>query len=107
MDEPTSALSSGEVKHLFQIMNELKARGLGIIFISHKLDELFAICDRMSVIRDGHYIGMRNKKLAGLADSGEYLDYIAHYVDYEQIFIRFGFYSLEASVDYVEYEWIS
>ena len=52
-------------------------------------------------------ISMRNKKLAGLADSGEYLDYITHYVDYEQIFIRFGFYSLEASVDYVEYEWIS
>ena len=60
MDEPTSALSSGEVQHLFKIMNDLKARGLGIIFISHKLDELFAICDRMSVIRDGHYIGMRN-----------------------------------------------
>ena len=60
MDEPTSALSTGEVQHLFKIMNDLKARGLGIIFISHKLDELFAICDRMSVIRDGHYIGMRN-----------------------------------------------
>ncbi|MBQ3423718.1 MAG: sugar ABC transporter ATP-binding protein, partial [Clostridia bacterium] len=60
MDEPTSALSSGEVQHLFKIMNDLKARGLGIVFISHKLDELFAICDRMSVIRDGHYIGMRN-----------------------------------------------
>ena len=60
MNEPTSALSSGEVQHLFKIMNDLKARGLGIIFISHKLDELFAICDRMSVIRDGHYIGMRN-----------------------------------------------
>ena len=41
-------------------MNDLKARGLGIIFISHKLDELFTICDRMSVIRDGQYIGMRN-----------------------------------------------
>ena len=53
------------------------------------------------------YIGMRNKKLNGLADSGEYLDYIAHYVDYEQIIIQFGFYSLKASVDYVEYEWIS
>lgn len=53
------------------------------------------------------YISMRNKKLNGLADSGEYLDYIAHYVDYEQIIIQFGFYSLKASVDYVEYEWIS
>lgn len=59
MDEPTSALSSGEVQNLFRIVNDLKARGMGIIFISHKLDELFQICDRMSVIRDGQYIGTR------------------------------------------------
>lgn len=59
MDEPTSALSSGEVQNLFRIVNDLKSRGLGIIFISHKLDELFQICDRMSVLRDGQYIGTR------------------------------------------------
>ena len=59
MDEPTSALSSGEVEHLFRVVNELKARGMAIIFISHKLDELFKITDRMTVLRDGHYIGTR------------------------------------------------
>ena len=58
-DEPTSALSSGEVEHLFRVVNELKARGMAIIFISHKLDELFKITDRMTVLRDGHYIGTR------------------------------------------------
>lgn len=60
MDEPTSALSSGEVQHLFKIVEELKSRGIGIIFISHKLDELFYISDRMTVLRDGQYIGTRN-----------------------------------------------
>ena len=60
MDEPTSALSSGEVEHLFKIVNELKDRGMAIIFISHKLDELFYISDRMTVLRDGQYIGTRN-----------------------------------------------
>ena len=59
MDEPTSALSSGEVEHLFRVVNELKARGMAIIFISHKLDELFNSTDRMTVLRDGHYIGTR------------------------------------------------
>ena len=59
MDEPTSALSSGEVEHLFRVVNELKARGMAIIFISHKMDELFKITDRMTVLRDGHYIGTR------------------------------------------------
>ena len=59
MDEPTSALSSGEVKHLFNVVQELKGRGMSIIFISHKLDALFNISDRMTVLRDGHYIGTR------------------------------------------------
>ncbi len=56
MDEPTSALSSGEVDALFQIVDRLRKQGLGIIFISHKLDELFRISDRMTVLRDGHKI---------------------------------------------------
>lgn len=57
MDEPTSALSSGEVDALFGIVDSLRKRGIGIIFISHKLDELFRIADRMTVIRDGQWIG--------------------------------------------------
>lgn len=59
MDEPTSALSSGEVAHLFRVVEDLKRRGMSIIFISHKLDELFQITDRMTVLRDGQYIGTR------------------------------------------------
>ncbi len=57
MDEPTSALSRGEVESLFSIIRNLKERGISILFISHKLDELFAISDRFTILRDGKYIG--------------------------------------------------
>ena len=57
MDEPTSALTENEVSHLFGIMRELRAQGLGIIFISHRMDEVFEICDRITVLRDGQYVG--------------------------------------------------
>ncbi|MDR3210398.1 MAG: sugar ABC transporter ATP-binding protein [Planctomycetota bacterium] len=57
MDEPTSALSSEECGHLFQIITDLKQQGIGIIFISHKLDEIHRICDRVSVMRDGRKVG--------------------------------------------------
>lgn len=57
MDEPTSALSKSEVELLFKVMRNLRASGISILFISHKLDELFAISDRFSVLRDGKYIG--------------------------------------------------
>jgi ABC-type sugar transport system ATPase subunit len=57
MDEPTSALSKSEVEQLFKIMSNLKDEGISILFISHKLDELFAISDRFTVLRDGKYIG--------------------------------------------------
>lgn len=53
MDEPTSSLSSGEVKELLRISRELKEQGLAIIFISHHMDEIFQICDRLTVLRDG------------------------------------------------------
>ncbi|MGE0074244.1 MAG: sugar ABC transporter ATP-binding protein [Sphaerochaetaceae bacterium] len=57
MDEPTSALSHGEVESLFSIIRNLKEQGISILFISHKLDELFAISDRFSILRDGKYVG--------------------------------------------------
>jgi ABC-type sugar transport system ATPase subunit len=60
MDEPTSALTENEVHHLFAIMRELRAQGLGIIFISHRMDEIFEICDRITVLRDGEFIGTVN-----------------------------------------------
>jgi len=57
MDEPTSALTDKEVKQLFSIMRKLKDQGKSIIYISHKLDEIYEITDRVTVYRDGEYIG--------------------------------------------------
>jgi ABC-type sugar transport system ATPase subunit len=53
MDEPTASLTSVETQQLFRVIAELKARGLGIIYISHRLEEIFQIADRISVLRDG------------------------------------------------------
>jgi inositol transport system ATP-binding protein len=57
MDEPTSALTDREVEHLFRIIRTLKAQGKGIIYITHKMNELFEIADEVSVFRDGRFIG--------------------------------------------------
>jgi inositol transport system ATP-binding protein len=57
MDEPTSALTETEVAHLFDIIRDLRAQGIGIVYITHKMNELFEIADEFSVFRDGKYIG--------------------------------------------------
>ena len=57
MDEPTSALSEAEVANLAKIIRTLKAEGLSIIFVTHRLEEVFRLCDRYTVLRDGHYVG--------------------------------------------------
>ena len=57
MDEPTSSLTKGEVEHLFRIIRRLREQGKAIIYISHKMDEIFAISDEVSVLRDGNYVG--------------------------------------------------
>ena len=57
MDEPTSSLSPGEVKELFNIIRILKEKKIGIIYISHRLEELFEITDRITVLRDGKLVG--------------------------------------------------
>ncbi len=57
MDEPTSAISTREVAALFRIIRELKSNGAAIIYISHKLDEIFHIADTVTVLRDGRYVG--------------------------------------------------
>ena len=62
MDEPTSALTEKEVKHLFNIIRALKADGKGIIYITHKMNELFEIADEVSVFRDGKYIATKMSK---------------------------------------------
>ena len=56
MDEPTAALNNAEIAELFKMIRELKARGVGIIYISHKMDELKQISDRVTVLRDGEYV---------------------------------------------------
>ena len=57
MDEPTASLSDKEIQHLFTVVRRLKAQGILIIFISHRLDEVLQISDRATVLRDGKYIG--------------------------------------------------
>ena len=57
MDEPTSALSDGEVKTLFRSIDRLRKSGVPIIYISHRMDEIFSMTDRVTVLRDGQYIG--------------------------------------------------
>ena len=59
MDEPTSAITDKEVTHLFSIIADLKAQGKGIIYITHKMNEVFAIADEVAVFRDGTYIGLQ------------------------------------------------
>lgn len=56
MDEPTAVLTSKEVEVLFRLIRELKQNGVGIVYISHKLDEIQAIADRVTILRDGHHI---------------------------------------------------
>jgi methyl-galactoside transport system ATP-binding protein/inositol transport system ATP-binding protein len=57
MDEPTSSLAEKEIKQLFSIMRKLKSQGKSIIFITHKIDEIYEITDRVTIYRDGSYIG--------------------------------------------------
>jgi rhamnose transport system ATP-binding protein len=59
MDEPTSSLTLHEVDDLFRLVRRLRAEGTAIIFISHRLDELFALADRVTVLRDGSYVDTR------------------------------------------------
>lgn len=66
MDEPTSSLSAGETRELLRTAGELRNRGLSIVFISHHMDEIFQICDRLTVMRDGCVI---SSMLAGETDT--------------------------------------
>ncbi len=57
LDEPTAALTQPEVEALFEIMNDLRSKGIGMIYISHRMDEINRISDRVTVMRDGEYVG--------------------------------------------------
>ncbi|RWR14538.1 sugar ABC transporter ATP-binding protein [Siminovitchia fortis] len=58
MDEPTAALTDREIEALFAVIDSLKKQGVGIVYISHRMEEIFRICDRISVLRDGRFIGV-------------------------------------------------
>lgn len=60
MDEPTAALAEEEIKILFHIIDDLKKKGIAIIYISHRMDEIFEISDRLTVFRDGKYVATKN-----------------------------------------------
>ena len=62
MDEPTSALSKKEVERLYEIIDDLKAQNIAIMFVGHKMDELFHVADRFTVFRDGQYVNTVNAK---------------------------------------------
>ncbi len=62
LDEPTASLTQREVDALFTIIRKLRGEGVGIVYISHRLEEIFEVCDRVTVIRDGHYISTKNVK---------------------------------------------
>lgn len=62
MDEPTSSISKKETEILFRLINDLKESGVSIIYISHRMEELFEICDRITIMRDGKTISTLNTK---------------------------------------------
>ena len=64
LDEPTSSLTEHEVTILYDVIRRLKAEGVGVVYISHRFDELYTICDRVTILRDGKLVGTR--PLAGL-----------------------------------------
>lgn len=80
LDEPTAALTETETKELFRIMRDLKASGVGIIYISHRLDELFVVSDRITVIRDGEYV---NSKMTKDTNKDEIVNMMVGRVIYE------------------------
>lgn len=60
MDEPTAALTEKETNILFKVIRSLKEKGVSIIYISHRMEEIFILCDRVTILRDGQYIGTKN-----------------------------------------------
>ncbi|PNH19217.1 sugar ABC transporter ATP-binding protein [Lachnospiraceae bacterium] len=68
LDEPTSSLTEPEVRKLFKMMRKLRDQGISLIYISHKMDEIFEICDQVSVLRDGKLVATKDTKDTNLND---------------------------------------
>ena len=64
LDEPTTSLTDAEVDHLFRILDQLKKRGVTLLFVSHRLPEVFRLCDRITVLRDGQFVGTFDRATA-------------------------------------------
>jgi ribose transport system ATP-binding protein len=60
MDEPTAALTQSEIVALFKVIESLRKKGVSMVYISHRMEEIFELCDRITVLRDGSYIGVKN-----------------------------------------------
>src|SRR5262249_44846267 len=65
MDEPTASLTQKEQQLLFAVVKDLRAGGVGVIYISHRLEEIFHLADRVTVLRDGESVGTRNVNASG------------------------------------------
>lgn len=59
MDEPTAALTQSETEVLFEVMHNLRDKGVSIVYISHRMEEIFEMCDRITILRDGEYVGTK------------------------------------------------
>uniref|UniRef100_A0A7C3SQI3 Sugar ABC transporter ATP-binding protein n=1 Tax=Dictyoglomus turgidum TaxID=513050 RepID=A0A7C3SQI3_9BACT len=68
MDEPTAALAQREIERLFRIIKFLKSKGVTVIYISHRLEEIYEICDRVTVLRDGHYVATKEVDEVNIED---------------------------------------
>lgn len=68
MDEPTAALTQSETEVLFEVIKSLRAKGVSIVYISHRMEEIFELCDRITVLRDGAYIDTRYIKDINMDD---------------------------------------
>ena len=60
MDEPTAALTDKEIEILFKIVRTLKEKGVSVVYISHRMEEIFELCDKVTVLRDGQYVGCKS-----------------------------------------------
>ncbi len=68
MDEPTSSLMQDAAHRLFAVIDDLKRRGVGIVYVSHKMDEIWRICEKMTVLRDGRLVGTRSRDETNIAE---------------------------------------
>lgn len=111
-DEPTASLSNAETRHLFEIINKLKNNGTSIIYVSHRLEEIFEIADRVTVLRDGKVIDTLNvkdvdkKTLVRLMVGREVSEYMQHTANYstEEVALKVENLTSDGVFDNVSFE---